>query len=182
MYRTVRPRRAAHRKAHLQSRLLRHRGAYAARAAASAHRARQHADRVRRVRLLRRGHGHGPERRGRAADDAGEGDGRVAARRAQAVRARVPYPRARGGRHLSWLLPSGATPLQVAFTPALTPWFSGSLALACVPLAAPLAARDVRALFEARYKGERLVRLQRDAVVLSDVERRHGVCVGGVQV
>jgi N-acetyl-gamma-glutamyl-phosphate reductase/acetylglutamate kinase len=40
----------------------------------------------------------------------------------------------------------------------------------------------VRALFEARYKGERLVRLQRDAVVLSDVERRHGVCIGSVQV
>jgi N-acetyl-gamma-glutamyl-phosphate reductase/acetylglutamate kinase len=85
-------------------------------------------------------------------------------------------------RHLSSLLPPGAPPLQVAFTPAVAPWFSGILALASVPLAAPLAARDVWALFEEKYKGERLVRLQRDAVVLPDVERRHGVCVGGVQV
>jgi hypothetical protein len=51
-----------------------------------------------------------------------------------------------------------------------------------VPLAAPLAVRDVWALFEERHQGERLVRLQRDAVVLPAVERRHDVCVGGVQV
>jgi N-acetyl-gamma-glutamyl-phosphate reductase/acetylglutamate kinase len=63
-------------------------------------------------------------------------------------------------RHLSPLLPSGSSPLQGAFTPAVAPWFSGILALASVPLAAPLAARDMWALFEARYKGERLVRLQ----------------------
>jgi N-acetyl-gamma-glutamylphosphate reductase len=33
-------------------------------------------------------------------------------------------------RHLSTLLPSGAPPLKVAFTPAVAPWFSGVLALA----------------------------------------------------
>jgi N-acetyl-gamma-glutamyl-phosphate reductase/acetylglutamate kinase len=71
-------------------------------------------------------------------------------------------------RHPSSLLPSDAPPLHVA--------------VASVPLAAPLAARDVWALFEEKYKGERLVRLQRDAVVLPDVERRHGMCVRRVQV
>jgi N-acetyl-gamma-glutamyl-phosphate reductase/acetylglutamate kinase len=50
-------------------------------------------------------------------------------------------------RHLSTLLPSGAPPLQVAFTYAVAPWFLGILALAFVPRAAPLAARDVWALF-----------------------------------
>jgi N-acetyl-gamma-glutamyl-phosphate reductase/acetylglutamate kinase len=85
-------------------------------------------------------------------------------------------------RHLSSLLLPGAPPLHVAFTTAAAPWFSGILALALVPLAASLAARDVWALFEARYEGERPVRLLRDAVVLPNVERRHGVCVGGVQV
>jgi hypothetical protein len=82
-------------------------------------------------------------------------------------------------RHLSTLLLSGAPPLHVAFTPAVAPLFSGILALAFVPLAAPLAARDVWALFEARCTGERLVRLQRDPVVLPDFERWHGVCLGG---
>jgi N-acetyl-gamma-glutamyl-phosphate reductase/acetylglutamate kinase len=85
-------------------------------------------------------------------------------------------------RHLSCLLPPGSPPLKVAFTSTVAPWLSGILALASVPLAASLTARDVWALFEAQYKGERLVRLQRDAVVPRDIERRHGVCVGGVQV
>jgi N-acetyl-gamma-glutamyl-phosphate reductase/acetylglutamate kinase len=85
-------------------------------------------------------------------------------------------------RHLSSLLPSGAPPLQVAFTPAVAPWFSGILALASVPLAASLAARDMWALFGEKYKGKRLVRLQRDAVVLPNVRHRHDVCVGGMQV
>jgi N-acetyl-gamma-glutamyl-phosphate reductase/acetylglutamate kinase len=80
-------------------------------------------------------------------------------------------------RHISSLLPPGSSPLQVAFTPAVAPWFSGIIALA-----APLAARDVWALFEERYKGERLVRLQRDAAVLPNAERRHDGCVGGVLV
>jgi N-acetyl-gamma-glutamyl-phosphate reductase/acetylglutamate kinase len=87
-------------------------------------------------------------------------------------------------RHLSSLLPTGAPPPRVAFTPAVAPCGhprarvrAGILALASVRLVAPLAARDVWALFEEKYPGERLVRLQRDAVVLPDVERRHGVCV-----
>jgi hypothetical protein len=50
MYRTVRPRHAAHRKTHLEPGLLRHGGADAAGAATSPHRAGQHADRLRRVR------------------------------------------------------------------------------------------------------------------------------------
>jgi N-acetyl-gamma-glutamyl-phosphate reductase/acetylglutamate kinase len=55
-------------------------------------------------------------------------------------------------RHLSTLLPSSAPPLQVAFTHAVAPWFLGILPLAFVSLSAPLAARDVWALSEARCK------------------------------
>jgi hypothetical protein len=182
MYRTVRPRRAAYREAYLQLGLLRHADANAARAAAS-HIA--------------------PGRMPTVFGVSGySGAGTVTGPNDEAGRpttlTKLTAGSLRGGlklyaltdhiherearRHLSSLLPSGLPPLHVAFTPVVAPWFSGILALAAVPLAAPLAARDVWALFEEKHKGERLVRLQRDAVVLPDVERRHGVCVGGVQV
>jgi N-acetyl-gamma-glutamylphosphate reductase len=182
VYRTVRPRRAPHREAHFESRLLHDRGADAARAAAPAHRAGQHADCLRVSGYFGAGTVTGPN------DEAGRPT-TLAKVTAESLRGGLkPYAltdhihEREARRHLSSLLPSGAPPLQVAFTHAVAPWFSGVLALASVPLAAPLAARDVWALFEAKYKGERLVRLQRDSVVLPDVERRHGVCVGGVQV
>jgi N-acetyl-gamma-glutamyl-phosphate reductase / acetylglutamate kinase len=93
-------------------------------------------------------------------------------------------------RHLSTLLPAdrssaGAGAFKVAFTPAVAPWFSGILATASVPLArgGRVSAKDVWALYEEQYAGERLVRMKREGVVeLGDVEGKHGVVLGGVQV
>jgi N-acetyl-gamma-glutamyl-phosphate reductase / acetylglutamate kinase len=88
------------------------------------------------------------------------------------------------GRHLSTLLPSDrAGAFKVAFTPAVAPWFSGILATASVPLARSVSAKDVWALYEEEYAGERLVRMKREGVVeLGDVEGKHGFVLGGVQV
>ncbi|KAF8184832.1 acetylglutamate kinase ARG6 [Pholiota molesta] len=85
------------------------------------------------------------------------------------------------GHHLSTLVVDGA-PLKVAFVPAVAPWFSGIVSTASVPLKAPMAARDVVALFEEKYAGERLIAIQKDVVQLRDVEGKHGWTVGGFQM
>lgn len=82
-------------------------------------------------------------------------------------------------RHLSGL--AGA-PLKVAFVPSVATWFSGILAVLSMPLNQQLAARDVRALYEERYGGERLVTIKKDVPILPDVEKKHGFVVGGFQV
>ena len=86
------------------------------------------------------------------------------------------------GFHLSRLLRPDANVVKVAFVPAVTPWFSGILSTASVPLAGRMSARDVVRLFEERYDGERLVRILKGVPVLGDVEGRHGWVVGGFQV
>ncbi|EIN04731.1 acetylglutamate kinase ARG6 [Punctularia strigosozonata HHB-11173 SS5] len=88
------------------------------------------------------------------------------------------------GRHLASLLPADhAGEFKVAFTPAVAPWFSGILATASVPLAKSVSAKEVWALYEERYAGEKLVRMKKEGVVeLADVENKHGFVLGGVQV
>jgi len=86
------------------------------------------------------------------------------------------------GFHLSRLLSPDANGIKVAFVPAVTPWFSGILSTASVPLAGRMSAREVARLFEERYGGERLVRILKGVPVLGDVEGRHGWVVGGFQV
>ena len=87
------------------------------------------------------------------------------------------------GRHLSRLPAAAGGAVRVAFTPSVAPWFSGILSVLSLPLAGGrVTAREVRELYEARYAGERLVRVQTDVVTLPDVERQHGWAVGGFQV
>lgn len=85
------------------------------------------------------------------------------------------------GFHLSTLRADG-TPLKVAFIPAVAPWFSGIVSTVSVPLKAPMTAREVIALFEERYAGEKLVTIQKNVVDLRDVEGKHGWTVGGFQM
>lgn len=86
------------------------------------------------------------------------------------------------GHHLSSLVSS---PLSVGFIPSVAPWFSGILSIASVPLEKTMRASEVRALYEEKYAGEKLVRVKdagEGVVVLGDVQDRHGWVVGGVQV
>lgn len=88
------------------------------------------------------------------------------------------------GRHLSHLLGADmvGTGMKLAFVPSVAPWFSGILSVLSMPLNARLTARDVRALYEARYAGEKLVRIKNEVPTLPDVENQHGWTVGGFQV
>ncbi|KAF7304348.1 Acetylglutamate kinase ARG6 [Mycena chlorophos] len=84
------------------------------------------------------------------------------------------------GHHLSRLLNSE---MKIAFIPAVTPWFSGIISTASIPLKQPgMAARDVAALFAARYTGEKLVTLVSGVPGLQDIEGKHGWIAGGFQV
>ncbi|KAL6303715.1 bifunctional acetylglutamate kinase/N-acetyl-gamma-glutamyl-phosphate reductase [Sparassis latifolia] len=86
------------------------------------------------------------------------------------------------GRHLTRLLASPAIPVKVAFIPSIAPWFSGILSVLSMPLSERVSARDVRALYEQKYSGEKLVRIKSEVPVLQDVENQHGWAVGGFQV
>ncbi|KAF5309021.1 hypothetical protein D9619_013600 [Psilocybe cf. subviscida] len=85
------------------------------------------------------------------------------------------------GHHLSTLAVDG-TPVRVAFIPSVAPWFSGILSTISVPLKHKMSAKEVLALFEERYAGETLVRIQKGVVELKDVENQHGWAVGGFQM
>jgi N-acetyl-gamma-glutamyl-phosphate reductase/acetylglutamate kinase len=85
------------------------------------------------------------------------------------------------GHHLSSLSPF-STPIKVAFTPVVAPWFSGILSTASIPLKSKLTAADVHALFQQKYGGERLIRIQKDVPDLKDVEGKHDFVVGYCQV
>ena len=84
------------------------------------------------------------------------------------------------GRHLSSLVSSGA--LKIAFIPTVAPWFSGITSVLSMPLSEKVTARDVRALYEERYSGEKLVTIKNEVPTLVDIENKHGWTVGGFQV
>ncbi|KAI6000816.1 hypothetical protein EDD15DRAFT_2386195 [Pisolithus albus] len=92
------------------------------------------------------------------------------------------------GRHLSRLLldPSGGSEvsdaMQVAFVPVIAPWFSGIICTLSMPLASKATAADIRALYEEKYKNERLVRVQAAVPSLADIAGKQGAVIGGVQV
>ncbi|KAG8853816.1 hypothetical protein FRB96_007956 [Tulasnella sp. 330] len=87
------------------------------------------------------------------------------------------------GFHLSTLMDSSAaSDFKVAFIPNVAPWFSGIVSVLSAPLIQPMRASDVKELYEEMYKGEKLVRIQKDVVELRDVEGQHGWTVGGIQV
>ncbi|KAJ7148802.1 acetylglutamate kinase ARG6 [Mycena crocata] len=85
------------------------------------------------------------------------------------------------GHHLSRLL-TGGSAIKVAFVPAVTPWFSGIISTASIPLKDRMSARDVAALFAERYKNEPLVRIMSGVPALQDIENKHTWSAGGFQV
>jgi len=86
------------------------------------------------------------------------------------------------GRHLSRLLADSASPMKIAFVPTVAPWFSGIISVMSMPLSEKVSAKDVKTLYEEKYKDEKLISIQRDVPMLPDVENRHGWTVGGIQV
>ncbi|KAI0635436.1 acetylglutamate kinase ARG6 [Trametes polyzona] len=88
------------------------------------------------------------------------------------------------GRHLSRLLSASAvgTGMKLAFVPSVAPWFSGIISVLSMPLNERVAARDVRALYEEKYAGEKLVRIKSEVPTLPDIENQHCWTVGGFQV
>lgn len=86
------------------------------------------------------------------------------------------------GRHLSKLLSTPGSALKVAFVPTVGPWFSGITSVLSFPLSQQASAREVRALYEEKYNGEKLVRIRDEVPSLVDVENQHGWTVGGFQV
>ena len=90
------------------------------------------------------------------------------------------------GRHLSKLLQSSGSDtdarVKVAFVPTVAPWFSGILMVLSAPLTKNVVARDVKAMYEELYKGEKLIRVKSEVPLLKDVEGKHGWTVGGFQV
>jgi N-acetyl-gamma-glutamyl-phosphate reductase / acetylglutamate kinase len=88
------------------------------------------------------------------------------------------------GVHLSHLLGPGASAagMKVAFTPVVAPWFSGILSTASVPLRERLRASEVKALYEEKYGGEKLISVLGRTPMLGDVQGKHGFVVGPCQV
>jgi N-acetyl-gamma-glutamyl-phosphate reductase/acetylglutamate kinase len=84
-------------------------------------------------------------------------------------------------RHLSRLLPDGAT-VQPAFIPTVAPWFSGIISVLSAPLKIQMDARNVRQLYEEKYRSEKLLTVQNNVPVLPEIEGHHGWRVGGFQV
>ena len=90
------------------------------------------------------------------------------------------------GRHLTKLLQSSSSPsdahVKVAFVPTVAPWFSGIMMILSAPLTRNVNARDVKAMYEEMYSGEKLVKIKADVPLLGDIEGKHGWTVGGFQV
>ncbi|SGY76070.1 BQ5605_C005g03465 [Microbotryum silenes-dioicae] len=87
------------------------------------------------------------------------------------------------GFHLSNLFPDGPSPsFNVNFIPHVAPWFQGIISTVSAPLNKSMRAAEVKALYEERYKGEKLVKFQDGVPEIADIERKHGVRIGGVQV
>lgn len=91
------------------------------------------------------------------------------------------------GFHLTDLLSqnvngAGLEKIKVAFVPTVSPWFSGIMSTASIPLNRTVSAREIAELFEEKYGKERLVRIKKDVPALKDIEGKHGWVVGGFQV
>lgn len=84
------------------------------------------------------------------------------------------------GAHLSTLLSNSA--MKVAFTPNVAPWYSGIISVMSMPLSEGISAKELRALYEEKYAGEKLIRIQSGVPEVRDVQSKQGWVVGGFQV
>ncbi|KAI9805023.1 MAG: Protein arg-6, mitochondrial [Piccolia ochrophora] len=72
--------------------------------------------------------------------------------------------------------------LEVAFVPHVAVWFQGIHHTISVPLKSEMTSRDVRALFQDRYAGEKLVKVIGEPPLVKAISGKHGVEIGGFGV
>ncbi|GAA6013253.1 hypothetical protein JCM10207_000833 [Rhodosporidiobolus poonsookiae] len=71
---------------------------------------------------------------------------------------------------------------KLAFMPHVAPWFQGIISTVSVPLAKEMRASEIKALFEEKYAGESLVKVQSEVPEIYQIAGKHGVRIGGFQV
>ena len=89
------------------------------------------------------------------------------------------------GRHLAKLLGpvgGGEATMKLAFVPSVAPWFSGIMSVLSAPLSRQVSAKEIRAMFEDMYQGERLITIEPKVPELKSIENQQGWVVGGFQV
>jgi N-acetyl-gamma-glutamyl-phosphate reductase/acetylglutamate kinase len=79
-------------------------------------------------------------------------------------------------------LGAGYKDFSVAFIPSVAPWFQGIISTASIPLKEKMNAVEVREMFEEMYKGEKLIKVQKEVPEVADISGKHGWTVGGFQV
>lgn len=85
------------------------------------------------------------------------------------------------GFHLSHL--EGAPEdFSVAFMPNVAPWFQGIISTVSVPLKGTMRASEVKALYEERYAGEKLIKVGSGVPEVWEIAGKHGIRIGGIQV
>jgi N-acetyl-gamma-glutamyl-phosphate reductase / acetylglutamate kinase len=70
----------------------------------------------------------------------------------------------------------------LSFVPTVAPWFSGIISVLTAPLAKTIRASEVNELYEQKYAGERLVKIQKGVPDVIEGQGKHGWRMGGVQV
>jgi N-acetyl-gamma-glutamyl-phosphate reductase/acetylglutamate kinase len=73
-------------------------------------------------------------------------------------------------------------PFSLGFIPHVAPWFQGIISTASIHLKESMRAEDVRKLFEEKYKGEKLLKVQKEVPDVADIFGKHGWTVGGFQI
>jgi N-acetyl-gamma-glutamyl-phosphate reductase/acetylglutamate kinase len=71
---------------------------------------------------------------------------------------------------------------DVAFSPHVAVWFQGIHHTINIPLKDEMSSRDIRALYQDRYAGEKLIKVIGEAPLVKNIAGRHGVEVGGFAV
>lgn len=71
---------------------------------------------------------------------------------------------------------------EIAFIPHVAVWFQGIHHAISIPLREEMSSRDIRALYQDRYAGEKLVRVIGEPPLVKNIAGRHGVEVGGFAV
>ena len=72
--------------------------------------------------------------------------------------------------------------IDVAFIPHVAVWFQGITHTISIPLKQEMSSRDIRAIYQERYAGERLLKIIGDIPSVKSIAGRHGVEVGGFAV
>lgn len=72
--------------------------------------------------------------------------------------------------------------LRVNFSPHVAQWFQGIALTVNIPLTSPLAAREVRNLYQDRFANDKLVTVTGEPPEVGDISGKHGVVIGGFGV